>query len=147
MFIDINPDGVQTASAYMRNSMLRQQRGVGLIEVLVTVLILGTSLLAMAALQLRSLEQNHSAYLRTQANILAYDLIDRVRMTSPQPPAALIWPDQEEITAVVAAVLPDGVGEMDCAANRFCTLTITWYENAGTDEGGESSTFTYSTSL
>lgn len=131
----------------MMGLKLRQQKGVGLIEVLVTVLILGTSLLAMAALQMRSLEQNHSAYMRTQANILAYDLIDRVRMASPQPPAAVAVPDADEITEMVAAVLPDGTADMECAANRLCTLTITWSENAGTDEGGETSTFTYSTSF
>ena len=61
-------------------SPVNKQQGAGLIEVLVTVLILGTSLLALAALQSRSLQYNHSAYLRSQANILAYDILDRVRI-------------------------------------------------------------------
>lgn len=129
----------------MKSFAMKRQQGVGLLEVLVTVLILGTSLLAIAGLQARSLEQNHNAYLRTQANILAYDLIDRVRMASPQPPAALVVPSTEAIAAATA-VLPGGTGNLNCS-NRLCTLTLTWYENAGTDEGGESSTFTYTTSL
>lgn len=56
-----------------------KQEGVGLIEVMVTALILSTSLLGLAALQSRALQYNHSAYMRSQANILAYDLLDRIR--------------------------------------------------------------------
>lgn len=124
----------------------KSERGVGLIEVMVTVLILGTSLLAIAALQVRSLDQNHNAYLRTQANILAYDYLERVRAASPQPPGGLQFPDSEDFNTMVARVLPNGNADIDCD-NRLCTVTITWTETAGTDAGGETSTFTYTTSF
>src|SRR5690625_6652352 len=55
-------------------------RGVGLIEVLVTLIILSTALLTLTALQTRSLQFNHSAYLRSQANNFAYDILERVRI-------------------------------------------------------------------
>jgi type IV pilus assembly protein PilV len=55
------------------------QRGVGLVEVLVAVLILGIGLLGLAALQTQSLKYNGEAYLRTQATILAMDMADRLR--------------------------------------------------------------------
>lgn len=56
-----------------------KQSGFGLIEVLVTVVILAIGLLGLAGLQARSLNYNHSAYNRSQATILAYDIIDRMR--------------------------------------------------------------------
>ncbi|MGB0468086.1 MAG: type IV pilus modification protein PilV [Pontibacterium sp.] len=54
-------------------------RGYTLIEVLVALVIISVGLLGMAGLQITSLKQNQSAYMRSQANILAYDIIDRMR--------------------------------------------------------------------
>lgn len=54
-------------------------RGITLVEVLVSVLILAIGLLGLAGLQTQSLNFNHSAYLRSQATVLAYDMIDRMR--------------------------------------------------------------------
>lgn len=56
-----------------------RQKGVGLIEILVTLLILGVGFLGMAALQAKSLRLGHSAAIRTHASILSYDIIDRMR--------------------------------------------------------------------
>ena len=56
-----------------------RQRGFTLVEVLVTVIIISIGLLGVAGLQLAAMRSNHSAYLRTQATIAAYDLIDRMR--------------------------------------------------------------------
>lgn len=57
----------------------RANAGVGLVEVLVTVLVLSIGLLGVAGLQATGLRQNHDAFLRTQATVLAYDIIDRMR--------------------------------------------------------------------
>lgn len=54
--------------------------GFSLIEILVTVVILAVGLLGMAGLMLDGLRNNQSAYLRTQASILAYDMADRMRL-------------------------------------------------------------------
>ena len=118
--------------------------GVSLIEVLVTVLILATSLLAIAALQTRSLDYNHSAYLRSQANIMAYDMLDQMRINSPVT-GAVVEPGESDRAAMVAS-LPGGVANVDCDG-RVCTVTITWAEQDGLNEGGESSTFTYTTRI
>jgi type IV pilus assembly protein PilV len=61
------------------SSKMKHSRGFTLIEVLVAVLVLSVGLLGLAGLQATSLRSNHSAYLRTQALILTYDLIDRMR--------------------------------------------------------------------
>lgn len=58
------------------------QQGVGLIEVLVSLLILAAGLLGLAALQTHSLRFSHESYMRTQASILASDMIDRIRVNS-----------------------------------------------------------------
>ena len=50
-----------------------------MIEILITIVILSVGLLGVAALQATSLKNNHSAYHRTQATHLAYNLADRMR--------------------------------------------------------------------
>lgn len=57
----------------------KSQSGVTLIEVLVAVLVLSVGLLGVASLQMYGLRYNQSAYLRSQAAVLAYDIVDRMR--------------------------------------------------------------------
>lgn len=54
-------------------------KGFGLIEVLVSVLILAIGLLGLAGLQAQSLRFNSEAYFRSQATLLAMDMSDRMR--------------------------------------------------------------------
>jgi type IV pilus assembly protein PilV len=56
-----------------------RQAGFTLLEVLVALIILAIGLLGLASLQAVGLRSNHSAQLRTQANILSYDIMDRMR--------------------------------------------------------------------
>lgn len=60
-----------------------RQRGVTLIEVLVTVAVTSVGLLGMAGLTIVSQRVNHEAYLRTQANFLAQSLIDSMHINVP----------------------------------------------------------------
>lgn len=72
------------------------QRGVGMIEVLVTLVIVSVSLLGLAALQINSLRFNQQAYLRSQATYLAYDIIDRMRANETEATSGsytVIWTD------------------------------------------------------
>ena len=57
----------------------RREGGFTLIEVLVAVLILSIGLLGLAALQTTSLRSNHSSLLRSQATLLSYEIVDRMR--------------------------------------------------------------------
>jgi type IV pilus assembly protein PilV len=57
----------------------RRQRGMTLVEVLVTLVLISVGLLGIAALQLTSLKGNPESYVRTQAAMLAADLLDRMR--------------------------------------------------------------------
>ncbi len=60
------------------------QEGFNLIEVMIAIFVLAIGLLGMASIQLTGLRSNQSAYFRTQASILAYDIADRMRANSAQ---------------------------------------------------------------
>lgn len=128
------------------------QSGATLIEVAITVLILATSLLAMATLQTRSLQFNQSAFMRSQANILAYDIMDRMRInrgTDGDNHLAAYTADYDgapagntvataDVVAWRAAIekqLPGGKGKIACVqATRICTVSIRWNETSLFDE-------------
>lgn len=105
--------------------------GFTMIEVLVTVVILAVGLLGLAGLQTLSMRNNHSAYLRSQAVQLAYDMADRVRAntefgsnfdgitaaqntncesTSGCSASAMAANDVFQWTQAIATILPAGDG-------------------------------------
>lgn len=66
-----------TRSAIHRIRM--RQRGIGMIEVLIAVLIVSIGFLGMAALQARALSTNNSAMARSMATIASYSILDAMR--------------------------------------------------------------------
>lgn len=66
------------------NTHHSKTKGFTLIEVMLALVIFSIGLLGLATLQATSLQQNHSAYLRTQATYLAYDILDRMRANKNQ---------------------------------------------------------------
>ncbi|MDD2661844.1 MAG: type IV pilus modification protein PilV [Methylococcales bacterium] len=58
---------------------MKRHRGFTLIEILIAMLVLAIGLLGLAGLQATGLKNNQSAYNRSQATQLAYDLADRMR--------------------------------------------------------------------
>ena len=156
----------------MRSVISSAQRGIGLIEVLVTLLIMSTSLLALAALQTKSLQFNQGAYFRSQANIYAYDILDRIRINTSRlsdvrekiskytvEKAAFVesTPPTESMSAIdlyhwrknIASSLPNGKGAIDCDDDeRICEITIEWDELNNSDEDSEDkTTFSYKARL
>lgn len=110
--------------------------GFTLIEVLIALVVLSIGLMGLAALQTAGIRRNHSANLRTQATVLAYDMADRMRANQggyeggfyniPTPTdRSCVWDgsapaacslqqmaehDVWEWNAIVARELPQGVG-------------------------------------
>ncbi len=74
--IDTRPPRAQPVAHRARAC---RQGGFSLLEVLVAIIILSIGLLGLAGLQASGLQANHSAYLRTQAAMLSYDIIDAMR--------------------------------------------------------------------
>lgn len=128
-----------------------RQRGVGLIEVLVAVLILSLGMLGMAGLQTRALKANQSSHARTQAVMLSYYMLDAMRadrataLSSAFPyntPSAGPICDATTLTGTTLVdnsrkdwieSLKTNLGDADstcgailCQANGECTLQITW---------------------
>lgn len=58
---------------------MNKNAGFTLIEVLIATLVLAAGLLGLAGLQVASLRDNQSAYNRSQATQLTYDIADRIR--------------------------------------------------------------------
>ena len=141
-------------------SFKKFQSGVGLIEILVALLVLTTSLMALALLQTRSLQYNHNSYLESQSNIYAYDIIDRIRVNaannsssstlyantltaytvakggSASTTNAVATADIADWKNNITNNLPGGTGEINCvAATKICTIKIYW-----TDLSASSST-------
>ncbi|MGZ8174784.1 MULTISPECIES: type IV pilus modification protein PilV [Methylobacter] len=136
---------------------MKTNSGFTLIEVLIAMLVLAVGLLGLAGLQATSLKNNQSAYNRSQATQLAYDLADRIRAnvagkanytavlpssatakencltTTGCSPADLAENDLFEWNSAVSNNLPSGIGTIATAGNMF-TITITWDEDRDGDD-------------
>ncbi|MCO7233791.1 MULTISPECIES: type IV pilus modification protein PilV [unclassified Cobetia] len=62
-----------------RRSARHSQRGVGLIEALVAVMLLGVSLLGLGLLQVQTLQHQRVSYSNTVAQLLSLDMAERIR--------------------------------------------------------------------
>lgn len=87
-------------------SGLNKCRGVSLIEVLISIVLVSIVLLGAAGMALTSMNENQSAYYRSQANALAYDMADRIRLNSG---FALLDDDNYEFNSGIVADIPSAV--------------------------------------
>jgi type IV pilus assembly protein PilV len=127
----------------------RINSGVSLIEVLVTVVILGVGLLGLANMHLQGLKNNQSAYFRSQATILAYTVLDAMRANTT---AAIngnfdtnfddVSTTGEENTSAesdlsnwkstLRATLPSGKGYIHCTKDTaICKVSVQWDDSVG----------------
>lgn len=65
------------------HTQTKSSNGFTLIEVLVAIVVLSIGLLGLAGLQVAGMKNNHNAYQRSQATVLAYDIADRMRANIP----------------------------------------------------------------
>jgi type IV pilus assembly protein PilV len=89
--------------------------GFTLVEVLVSLVILAIGLLGIAKLMLFSSHSNDSAYLRSQATGLAYEILDDMRANRQEA----ILPGTYNTAAAVPAVAPGAL----CVGVGSCTTT------------------------
>jgi type IV pilus assembly protein PilV len=66
---------------------MRRQRGVGLIEVAIALLIMSVGTLGLAGLQIAAKRMGYEAIQRTEAAALAMDLLERIRANRSALPA------------------------------------------------------------
>jgi len=136
----------------MNISLHKHQQGVGLIEVLVALVVLSTALMALALLQARSLQFNHASYLESQSNVYAYDILERIRVSTLNNTALLDSYKDDNLTSTAKTSisdatakadveswrlnsiknLPGGSAKIACSSlTRRCDISITWSDLSG----------------
>ncbi len=136
------------------------QRGVGLIEVLIAVLVLSIGFLGIAALQTKSLSTNNSAMARSMAVVASYSILDAMRADRAN---ALAGTYNQTVTANACPATgtlaqtqlntwctelgqnlgaqASTTGAVNCSGTGDCTITVTFDESRiGSTSGGTSST-------
>lgn len=123
------------------------QRGAGLIEVMVALLVLAIGLLGFAAMQTQGISQGQKAYLHSQAIFAAQDMVERMRanpiatssyalsFTDSAPsgtdcsaadcsPAALAGWDQAQWLSLLEESLPRGDGQIQVVSTGTPTVVV-----------------------
>ena len=148
--------------------MLRKSsNGFTLIEVLVSLVILSIGILGLGILQLTSLQNTQGGYLRTQATIQAYSIVDSMRANIPsvtaggyglamaaQSPTAISCyglaancttqqmaaADLNRWRTVLATQLPNGSGQVttaDLGDSTQVNIVVQWLDPYSADKGVE----------
>lgn len=123
---------------------LYRQRGVGLLEVLIAVVILAVGLLGIAGLQAQALKTNNGSLQRSQVVMLSYFILDAMRADKAnakngvyniaktcEAPGAGALPDnnKREWLRALRAGLGDTnqtCGQIACDAAGNCAVTVWW---------------------
>lgn len=147
---------------------MRRQKAFTLLEFLVTLLIVSFALLGIAALIGNSLKYNQSAGFRSEAVVLAGDIIDRMRAnrtaaegTNPSPytlgiatatptcgvSSTIATCDLQIWRSELATSFPSGTGSvaLDAATGKV-TVVVQW-NDARVERGSSTQTVTIETRL
>lgn len=128
----------------------RCQRGASLLEVLISVLILGIGMLGIAAMQATALRNSNSSLEQSQAVIQTYAILDAMRVNReaaiadaydgefcdvPDAAGDLVSADQRRWMQALKGSLGSGAcGAVDCDGND-CTITVEWDDSRATESG------------
>lgn len=125
-----------------------RQRGVTLIEILITLLVLAVGLLGLAALQGISLQSGQVAYHGTQATNVAYEIADFARTNRSIASKALLENFGQQIAQ---DRLPGGDATVTWNAGlQQITVTVTWQDDrvdAADDVYDDDGSFTITTRI
>ena len=158
-----------TGITVRRAPAMKSVRGLTLIEILVAVLVVSVGLLGLAGLQAGALQQNHTAYTRTQVTNLAADITDRMRANRERAEAGdydIAFDESAPSGSTVAAsdlrtwrdliddVLPRGTGAVTVDGDDDVTVRICWLDTRESEQPtiesdctGERELFTYRSRL
>ena len=122
---------------------INKTKGISLVELLIAVLIVSLGLLGTSELMTKTLQFNQGAAARTQATILAEDLVEIYRANGINASGDFFDAEIDEWNQRVSSDLPGGtsVRETDLATNSL-SITLTWLRKGGEDP---QSTITFQT--
>jgi type IV pilus assembly protein PilV len=145
---------------------LRRQRGVGIVEILVAVLVLSIGLLGLAGLQMRTMRNNQSALERGVAVMETHAIVDAMRAdrasatTTPyaynigldDTPAADGTTFAAQVVerwreSLIAMLGDEATGSVNCDAGPHCTIVIRWNDSRGTGNVAELEALTLTTEV
>lgn len=113
----------------------KRQQGATMIEVLITLLVLAIGLLGVAALQAFTLQSNQTAYYRSQATNLVYEVSDYARANRSRLIATGEMPDLAFWQARAAQLFPGGTLAVNVnAADNQIGLTIGWLDTRDVED-------------
>jgi type IV pilus assembly protein PilV len=151
-----------SSSHLCTGSRLRWQRGVGIIEILVAVLVLSIGLLGLAGLQMRTLRNNESALERGVAVVETHAIADAMRADrdnarngafdiefADAAPTGTTFADV--VVAgwrqnLISALGEDATGKVDCNGTA-CDILIRWNDSRGSGDAVALETFTITTQV
>ncbi len=131
----------------------RRQAGYSLVEIMVTMIVMGIGLLGIAGLIVTNLKNNQGSYSRSQASVLVNDIVDRMRANrvtaeadpspytlaidaTPDPDSGVAGADLDEWRKAVEASLPAGRSAVAFdAATSNVTVTLEWSDARGSSDG------------
>ncbi len=146
---------------------IKKNEGFTIIEVLITMVILSIGVLGLGLLQLTAMQNTQGGYLRSQATILAYDIIDSMRANVPAvtagnyalaftaaTPAAVACyglaancttlqmasSDLNRWRTVLATYMPSGNGQVttvDLGGTTQVTVAVVWIDPYSAESGNE----------
>lgn len=136
--------------------MKKNNSGFTLLEVMISVFVLSIGLLGLAGLQLTSLKHDHSAFLRSQATLQAYSILDDIRANqaniadyaialsaTASSKTGLAQDDIDDWLDDLDEELPSGDGSV-LVATRRVTVNVQWSDR---DSAGTTKTFTVITDI
>lgn len=104
-------DSLCTAKKY------KYSKGLTLLEILITLVVLSLGLLGVAALQGQSITANYNSYLYSQASSLGYEMAERIRINS----SAITSYHTGGLTSSVLGADCEGAS---CTATQFATYDM-----------------------
>lgn len=137
-----------------RGGLRGHQRGVSLVEVLVSVLVVTIGVVGAVGMQATAMRNNQGSYERTQVSILSQSMLDAMRAnttavtsgayntsgyvcSAAASPGTLAARDVARwVTTLQQQINPDACGSIECTAGA-CTVNVRWDDSRGT--GGSSS--------
>lgn len=133
------------------------QRGVGLIEVLIALLVLSFGMLGLAGLQMWSLRYNQSAMERGMAVVQTHSIVDAMRADraaalsddfdiglDDTAPSGATFPEVSLRTwraSLVAALGPAATGEVACDG-AACQIRVRWDDQRGINRDAQDTSST-----